>query len=37
MHNQFVSTYLIAFLTRMIQVNADSRPSADDLINDEWF
>ena len=37
MHNEEASDLLINFLMRMLNIDADSRPSVEDLLEDEWF
>lgn len=37
MHNEDVSELFLNFLVKMFTVEADSRPSVDELLEDEWF
>ena len=37
MHNEDTSDLLINFLSKMLNTDADTRPTVDDLLQDEWF
>jgi serine/threonine protein kinase len=37
MHNYEVSDELLNILTRMLNIDADDRPSVDDILDYEWF
>lgn len=37
LHNQFVSDQFIELLKLMLNVVADERPSAEDILSDPWF
>ena len=37
MHNDEASDLFINFLIKMFNVEADSRPNVEELMNDEWF
>ena len=36
-HNQHVTNYFLDFLQTMINIQADDRPTSDDLLKEEWF
>ena len=37
MHNEEASDLLLNLLIKMFNVEADSRPTIDELLNDDWF
>jgi serine/threonine protein kinase len=37
MHNKLVSEQFLLFLEKMINTNADDRPTAEELLKNEWF
>jgi serine/threonine protein kinase len=37
MHNYEVSDALLNLITKMLNIDADERPSVEDILEDEWF